>query len=407
MANREIDFRALYQDMPIGVACHRLLESSGSIASTQSADAEITGLNPAFERLTGLDSASLVGKRFQSFDEGRRVELRRWFGDLDVGSPVPSSPRAPFFSKRSRTWCQISSFQASDTVFTLIVPFPNGLPQEARMQAAADFGLSAEEMRVRSVRRLEMGPVLREALQRGEISLDYQPIVVAKTGATRGYEALLRWDSKLLGKVPPSEFIPVAEETGCILELGEYVLQRVCETCRKMNDGTRGLTFFAINLSAVQLTHVDFLKRFRRIVNESGVNPLCLELEITEAVLLGNYTQVLEVLKVLKGMGVRLVLDDFGTGFTSLSFLRSLPIDGLKIDRSFISDISNVIEEKVLIGTIISLAHKLGLDVVAEGVEDATQHNYLVHGDCDFIQGFYLRRPITDRSLLSSMTMPF
>ena len=405
MAVREIDYRSIHEGMPIGIACHRRLEPKGPGPGASVPDAEFLSLNPEFERLTGLESELLVGKRFLSFDEGRRDEVLRWFGDFDV--VLSSNARPPFFSKRSGTWCQVSSFLSGDLVVTLVVLYPSGLPQAYGMRDPTDRGLSEEELGTRMQRRMEMGSALRTALQYGEISLDYQPIVVAKTGATRGYEALMRWDSKRFGKVPPSEFIPVAENTGCIIDLGEYVLRNVCEACRKMNDGIRSITYFAVNLSTVQLMQEDFLKRFRRIVNETGVNPMFLELEITESVLVGPYEKTLEVLKSLKGMGVRIVLDDFGTGYTSLSFLRALPIDGLKIDRSYITDISIANEDKVLIGTLITLAHQLGLDVVAEGVEDSTQHNYLVLRDCDFIQGFYLRRPISDKALLSSMAMPF
>ncbi len=276
----------------------------------------------------------------------------------------------------------------------------------AKREGKSRFQYFSDEIRKNLQRRMEMGLVLREALQRGELSLDYQPIVVARSGATRGYEALLRWNSRHFGPVPPSEFIPVAEETGIIVDLGEFVLKQVCEACHRFNS-TRGKTIFSINVSPVQFARSDFLKRFRRIVSESGANPMLLEVEITESVLVGNVDAALKILKALKVMGVRIMLDDFGTGYSSLSYLRTLPIDGLKIDRSFVQDITKANEEKVLVGAIILLAHKLGLEVVAEGVEDAVQHNHLIHRDCDFIQGYYLRRPVSGSSLLETLSSPF
>lgn len=237
---------------------------------------------------------------------------------------------------------------------------------------------------------------LRLALTRGELFLHYQPIVSVHDGGIEGFEALVRWDHPIRGIVPPTRFIPLAEETGLILPLGRFVIS---EACRQLRDWQREIPEAAglsvsVNVSCRQFVKDGLVEHVAAVLAETGLDPAGLKLEITESVLMHDPRHTARELSRLKALGVKIAIDDFGTGYSSLSYLRQLPIDHLKIDRSFISGEADSGESQEIVKSIISLARSLGLTVVAEGVERADQLERLRRADCDKAQGFMFSRPV-------------
>jgi diguanylate cyclase (GGDEF)-like protein/PAS domain S-box-containing protein len=240
---------------------------------------------------------------------------------------------------------------------------------------------------------------LRHALRRGGLRLHYQPQVHARTGAVTGLEALLRWTDAELGPVPPARFIPVAESTGLMLALGDWVLQEACHQWRIWADqGWR--VPIAVNVSAVQLRQEGFAAQVRDVLQQHGMNPACLELELTESVAMADATHARRVMGELAALGVRLALDDFGTGHSSLAVLRQLPVHRLKIDRSFLQRIPQDSTDVVLVRGVLALARTLGLQVVAEGVETEGQWAFLRRHRCPVYQGWWFAPALAANEVL-------
>ncbi len=239
-----------------------------------------------------------------------------------------------------------------------------------------------------TAQRLALERDLRAALATGELLVHYQPVFGAVSGQPHGCEALVRWARPEQGLIPPGQFIPVAEESGLIVPLGRWVLREACRQAAEWQTGDRAVEM-SVNVSARQFEQPDFLTIVRDALAESGLDPRLLILELTESVVLRNPDAAITLLKDLQDLGVRLALDDFGTGYSSLSLLRSLPIDTLKIDRSFVQGD----RAEVMVGAIVSLAHAFGLHVVAEGVETAAQLDLVQSLNCDGVQGYLLARP--------------
>jgi diguanylate cyclase (GGDEF)-like protein len=251
-------------------------------------------------------------------------------------------------------------------------------------------------MNVHTVDRLELESDLSHALERGEFVLHYQPKLETMSGLIIGTEALLRWEHPLRGLIPPIEFIPLAEETGLIVPIGEWVLATACAQNKAWQD--QGLTklSIAVNLSARQFADPLLLPKLTRIIHASGLDPSSLELEITESMVMSHGPSAVEVLEKLKSIGVQIAIDDFGTGYSSLAYLKRFPIDTLKVDRSFIRDIPADSGDMKITQAIIAMAHSLRLKVVAEGVETAEQLKFLRAQRCDAVQGYFLYRPLPE-----------
>jgi diguanylate cyclase (GGDEF)-like protein/PAS domain S-box-containing protein len=237
--------------------------------------------------------------------------------------------------------------------------------------------------------RMALGGRMRDALARGEFLLHYQPQVNAQDGALTGVEALVRWNSPEFGLLPPRRFVPIAEDSGMILQLGAWVLRSACRQLRAWMDAGLSGFLVSVNVSAAQLQRPSFVDDVRRIIEETGIDPGMLELELTESVLMGNADRAVTQMQELKRLGMRLALDDFGMGYSSLSYLRRFPIDKLKIDQSFIANVVQEGNDAALVKAMISMGHHLGLRVVAEGVETAAQLGYLRRSHCDEFQGHY------------------
>jgi len=237
---------------------------------------------------------------------------------------------------------------------------------------------------------------LRQAVDRQELLLHYQPIVSVHTGDLEGFEALVRWNHPHRGIVPPNRFIPLAEETGLILPIGRYVISEACHQLREWQltiPGAADLSV-SVNVSCRQFVKGGLVEHVTAVLAETGLDPACLKLEITESVLMHDTRRTAEELTRIKALGVKIAIDDFGTGYSSLAYLRQLPIDHLKIDRSFISGEEHAGESQKIVASIIALARSLGLTVIAEGVECADQLERLRLADCDKAQGFMFSRPV-------------
>jgi EAL domain-containing protein (putative c-di-GMP-specific phosphodiesterase class I) len=253
-----------------------------------------------------------------------------------------------------------------------------------------------EEMGRKFQERLELEIQLRGAVERGEIYLEYQPEFHVSTNRVVRFEALARWRSAK-GLIPPSKFIPVAEECGLIEQIGLWALRQACWEAKQWEEVSRRQIGIAVNVSALQVFREDFVENIAAVLDETGLPPRRLQLEMTESVMMPGLERSREIMTRLRTLGVSLVLDDFGTGYSSLSYLSRLPIDGLKIDRSFVSYLSQPKHPTVaLMKSIVGLAHNLGIEVVAEGVETPQQLQCLQEMQCDLVQGFLLGRPACD-----------
>lgn len=252
-----------------------------------------------------------------------------------------------------------------------------------------------KDMNDQMVERLTLESGLRLALDREELFLLYQPQMDIATGETVGVEALLRWQHPELGLVPPDRFIRIAENTGLIVPIGEWVLRTACSQARKWQEEGLPKVRVAVNVSAVQFRQDGFRDHIRSVLNETGLASQYLELELTESLLLSNADVMFSVLRELKEMGLSLAIDDFGTGYSSLSYLREFPVSKLKIDRSFVQDVAINQDDAAITAAIIGMAKNLNLKVIAEGVENEAQLSFLRAHQCDEIQGYYFSRPLS------------
>lgn len=271
---------------------------------------------------------------------------------------------------------------------------------DAAMYCAKESGRNAfrfftEEMNVEVVERLNIEHHLRLAVEKGELFLMYQPQVDIATGRIVGMEALLRWKHPELGIVPPERFIRVAENSGLILPIGEWVLRTACKTARKWQDQGLPAIVIAVNVSAIQFRQDGFRDLIQRVLRDTGLPPQSLELELTESLLLSTGDLTFPLLQDLKSMGVNLAIDDFGTGYSSLSYLRQFPVNKLKIDRSFMQAVALSADDAVVAAAIISMGKSLNLKVIAEGVENEEQMSFLREHQCDEMQGYFFSKPIT------------
>jgi EAL domain-containing protein (putative c-di-GMP-specific phosphodiesterase class I) len=252
-----------------------------------------------------------------------------------------------------------------------------------------------QTMQLAAVRRLQLEADLRDAMAQQQFFLHFQPIVTPRDGRVRGFEALLRWRHPVHGIVPPGEFIPVMEETGMIEAVGAWVLDAACRQLRDWQRTYDPQLTMSVNVSAVQFTGEDLVDAVTRVLAETGIPPATLKLELTESAVMADAEHALAVFAALKALGVLVSLDDFGTGYSSLSYLRRLPIDTLKIDRSFVSKLDSFDDKRQIVEVVLMLARALGLDVVAEGVETEAELDLLRDMGSDLVQGYYYYRPLT------------
>jgi diguanylate cyclase (GGDEF)-like protein/PAS domain S-box-containing protein len=264
----------------------------------------------------------------------------------------------------------------------------------AKDQGRDNYQFYSRAMNSTALEKLAMEAQLRRALERDELVLYFQPKIRATTGEIVGLEALIRWQHPELGLVPPSQFIPLAEETGLIVPIGEWVLHSACRQNRLWQQAGHPPVHVAVNIASPHFRQGALSDSVAAALQDSGLDPGWLELEVTESMLMQSVDTTLATLFKLKDRGVRLAIDDFGTGYSSLSYLKRFPLDTLKIDRSFVKDLPRDAEDAAIAKAIIAMAHSLKLEVVAEGVESAEQLAFLQQHGCDVVQGFLFSRPV-------------
>jgi EAL domain-containing protein (putative c-di-GMP-specific phosphodiesterase class I) len=271
----------------------------------------------------------------------------------------------------------------------------------AKEEGKNNFQFYSENIKVQSLERLTLETSLRRALERDEFFLHYQAKLDFKTNQITGVEALLRWQHPDLGLVSPVQIIPVAEETGLIVPIGRWVLQTACaQNVAWQREGLPPVCI-AVNLSARQFADEDFLKDISAALEHSGMKPELLELELTESMVMQSPERVTKLLAAIKKMGVRIAIDDFGVGYSSLAHIKRFPIDTLKVDRSFIRDLAGNAEDRAITEAIIAMGKTLSLTVVAEGVETQEQQTFLLSHGCDAMQGYYFSRPVPQEQFAS------
>jgi diguanylate cyclase (GGDEF)-like protein len=286
----------------------------------------------------------------------------------------------------------ISVFPADGSDSQALLKAADVAMYRAKSTGGDRYSYYSPSMNVHTVERLEL---------ESEFFLHYQPKVDIETGLITGVEALLRWQHPRRGLVPPMDFIPLAEETGLIAPIGEWVLATACARTKAWQKEGFPRLDVAVNLSARQFADPMLLPNLTRIIHASGLNPSNLELEITESVVMSHGESAVAVLHQLKSLGVQIAIDDFGTGYSSLAYLKRFPIDTIKVDRSFIRDIPGDPGDKKLTRAIIAMAHSLRLKVVAEGVETSDQLEFLRRQRCDSVQGYFLHRPLPEAEVAS------
>lgn len=265
----------------------------------------------------------------------------------------------------------------------------------AKRNGPEHYRFFQQSMNAEALQRLTIENQLRYALQRNEFSLLYQPQFDVQTGQICGLEALLRWNNQELGQIPPIEFIPIAEDTGLIHELGEWVMGTACRQAQRWRDEGLDLPRIGINVSPREFIHPEFLCRVNTALADSGLEPQVLLIEITETLLMKHYIGATKTLEELSRIGVQVAIDDFGKGYSSLHRLQTLTIDCLKIDRCFVNGINMGFRERSVLKAIINMAKGMKLGVIAEGVETENQYQFLKEHQCGEVQGYMLSMPMT------------
>ncbi|HEX2122043.1 MAG TPA: GGDEF domain-containing phosphodiesterase, partial [Thermoanaerobaculia bacterium] len=264
----------------------------------------------------------------------------------------------------------------------------------AKEQGRDNYQLFNAHVNAKALQRIALEHGLRKALANAEMAVHYQPIFDLQGGRICGMEALLRWVHPHMGSIPPATFIPLAEATGAMIPIGTWALMTACRQAKAWHDAGFSTLSLAVNLSVTQLQQPDLVERVSEVLRETGLPPKFLELEITESSAMQSPESSVRTLYELKKLGIRISLDDFGTGHSSLSYLKSFPIDTLKIDQSFVHDITSDPDTAAIVTAIIAMAHSLRLKVIAEGVEFAEQATFLKQHGCDQMQGYLIKPPV-------------
>lgn len=316
-----------------------------------------------------------------------------------VAQTLLASLRRPFFIAGQALYLSaslgIALFPVDGEDCAILVDNSEAALHRAKEEGGIGYQFFVPEFKSRAVERMALAGGLHKALEKKEFLLHYQPQLNGKSGALAGAEALVRWQHPERGLIPPGDFVPLAEKTDLIIQIGDWVLHEACRQNRIWQKAARGPVKIAVNLSAKQFQQMDFPERVGRILKDTRLPPNLLEMEITESAIMQDVDKTVDIMKNLKAMGVSLSVDDFGTGYSSFSYLKRFPIDILKIDRSFIVDVIKDSDNDSIVHALISLAHSLRLKAVAEGVETDVQRRFLREADCDFLQGNLLGYPIS------------
>lgn len=332
----------------------------------------------------------------------------------DIGHPKFAGPVAEKLLQVCSMPAKVNSHEFYMTASIGICIFPNDGTCLEDLQKNADLALYkakragggiyqyfTTEMGVEAHKHIKLEAALQKAITNNEFLLFYQPkFNLIEEGTITGVEALIRWDSPEYGLLNPADFIPLAEQTGLIMQIGEWVIRTACIACKSWLDQGYQPVNVAVNISPSQFAHKDIAKLIAKIIHETGLDARYLQLEITETTVMDDVEVAASKLNEIKRMGVKICLDDFGTGYTSIGYLKKFPIDVLKIDQTFIKGIPANQNDLAIASAVIGLAHNLGMEVVAEGVETFEQLQFLAEYHCDMVQGYYLSRPLPEQKFV-------
>ena len=333
------------------------------------------------------------------------IENKKDIDSIDIlVNKIASIIREPIqireYSLNTSASIGIAKYPDDGQTKSMLLKHADSAMYHAKDNGGDTYAFYTEQLSIKIHRRLELEQELVHALKKQEFILHYQPQYHLSTAKITGAEALIRWNSPVLGNVSPVEFIPVAEDTGLIVELGYFVFRSACQEYMKWKDQGLELNLIAINISSVQLRQADAFENFKSIIDETGIEAKNIEIELTERYIMEYATGKLTILDDLRSLGCRISIDDFGTGYSSMSYLKSLSIDTIKIDKSFISEITTNEHDAQVAKTIIVLSQSLGYEVIAEGVETLEQENVLRSYNCDMAQGYYFAKPMDSESFI-------
>ena len=390
--------------------CHRVYDNMGMDAG----DEVLRLIVPRIERV--IRGSDVLG--YFNADEDEIIHLFRMEGCAfsllmdrikDDGSAalvaerIIKAIRAPIPLQQTEVYVTasigIASFPAESQDGAELLRLASSAKDYARSKGGDSFQFSSNSVNELYLKRHKLETGLRKAMERDELVLYYQPKVDIKSGDILGVEALLRWYSKENGLIGPDNFIPLAEETGLIIPIGEWVINEACNQLKEWHNSDRITISMAVNLSTVQFGDPEFFTATKQIIDNSSINTKYLTLEITESLLIDDIENKLKMLQKFKDIGVKLSIDDFGTGYSSFDYLRRLPVNELKIDRAFIMDLTENSDNHAIVSSMIFLSHSLGMLTVAEGVETEEQLHILQGENCDQYQGYYFSPPVPGEEL--------
>lgn len=360
--------------------------------------AQISILKEIAARLKNCVPESATFARFEGYEFGLLLTQTGVKSAMEMTHEIFEALKSPFVIENHEIFVtanigiSVAPEDGRDSQ-TLLKNAGAALTRAKQQTTANSREFYAPDMNVKAMKRLALEKSMRRAFERDEFRVFYQPKIDLDTNLIIGMEALVRWQHPELGFIPPDDFIPLAEETGLILPLGEWILRTACAQTKVWQDEGFDLDI-AVNFSACQFEQQNLTETINRIIRETGINPELLNLELTESSIMRNAESAVEILRELKKTGIRVSIDDFGTGYSSLSYLKRLPIDVLKIDKSFVMHVTTNPEDAALVIAIISLAHNLRLKVVAEGIETEEQLRFLHLLRCDEGQGYFFSKPI-------------
>jgi diguanylate cyclase (GGDEF)-like protein len=349
---------------------------------------EVLNKNDVLARLGGDEFAIIIQR---SLDQD---EIEDYVNELrtSLNERVYYRQRE-FYAKAS---FGVSRYPEDGDTSELLLKYADMAMYEAKARKQNEICFFNQEMHQQFQRNVLIESHLQQILTRRELSLVYQPQFYGKTRELRGFEALARWNNSKLGVISPMDFIPIAEESGMIIPMGEFILIEACRTCREWMDITHKEFILSVNVSPVQLLDASFVPMVQQVLKLTGFPARHLEVEVTETAFISSMEYTIAVLNELKEMGIKIALDDFGTGYASLSYLQKLPIDFIKIDKTFVDDIVTEKRHCALVKSIVEIAHEFSMQVIAEGVEEEVQLEMLNSIQCDFVQGYLLGRPMEE-----------